>query len=115
MPDGFGRTCTEEAFLAHGRCGILCGSMANCYQCGRKIEDGRHIRRRVKTGEWLRKRYPQTSVSHVQTSYGMRIVCKWCARQIDRREWRTAFLGHLSVLLALVGLVLALVLTTWHW
>lgn len=84
--------------------------MANCYHCGRQIEEKLRIRRRVKTGEWLRRRYPKTSVSHVQTSYGMRIVCKWCARQIDVREWRTAILGHVTVLLALFGMVLAVLL-----
>lgn len=89
--------------------------MANCYHCGQEIEDGRQLRRRVKTGEWVRRRYPKTSVSHVQTSFGMRLVCKWCARQIDRREWRTTILGHLTVLIALVGFFLAVWLLSWHW
>jgi len=87
--------------------------MANCYRCGRRIEDGRHLRRRVKTGEWLRRRYPKTNVSHVQISYGMRIVCKWCAGQIDRRDWRRAMMEHLTVVVAIVGLVLAILVVTW--
>ena len=84
--------------------------MANCYRCGSKIEDGRQLRRRVKTGEWVRRRYPKISVSHVQTSFGMRVVCKWCASQIDRQEFRQAFKGHLGVVAALVGLVLFILL-----
>ncbi len=89
------------------------GHVANCYRCGCKVEDGRQFRRRVKTGEWVRRRYPKTSVSHIQTSFGMRIVCKWCARQIDRQEWRRGLMGHLSVIFALVGLLLAGLLLHW--
>lgn len=86
------------------------GSMANCYRCGRAIEDDLRIRRRVKTGEWVRRRYPKSSVSHVQSTFGMRIVCKWCAGQIDRQELRVAFRGHMAALIALATLMVALLL-----
>lgn len=78
-----------------------------CYLCGQRIVRGRQLRRRVKTGEWVRRRYAQSRVSHVQTSFGMRIVCGWCARRIDRQDLRSAWQGHLSVVLALLGMLLA--------
>lgn len=104
--------CASELNLDRGPAWSFDETMANCYICGRKIENGRHLRRRVKTGEWLRRRYPKTSVSHFQITYGMRITCKWCIRQIDRSEWRAAVIGHLTVVFALVGLMLALLITT---
>lgn len=87
--------------------------MANCYRCGRKIEVGRQIRRRVKTGEWIRRRYPKTSVSLTQHSFGMRIVCKWCAGQIDRAEFKQRLQSDIAVLVALVLLVVAMFVFSW--
>ncbi|MBS1722996.1 MAG: hypothetical protein JSS66_08600 [Armatimonadetes bacterium] len=87
--------------------------MATCYRCGRKIEDRRQLRRRVKTGEWVRRRYPKTSVSHTQAHFGMRIVCKWCAGQIDRSELRQRLHSDIAVLVALVLLVIAMLIFTW--
>lgn len=82
--------------------------MANCYKCGRKLKEDRHLRRRVKTGEWHRKRYSPSRVSHAQVSYGMRIVCKSCAKQIERQEWRSSLAGHASVVLALLVLLVVI-------
>jgi predicted nucleic acid-binding Zn ribbon protein len=66
------------------------GDMANCYVCGRPIpKDHPHLRRKVKTGEWARRRYPKRTVSSVNIHYGIRIVCPDCARRIDReRTWQ---------------------------
>lgn len=91
---------------------LYASGMANCYLCG-CTTNGRQLRRRVKTGEFVRRRYPTTSVSHIQVSYGMRIVCPLCAKRLDRWELRLAWMGHASMLVALAGLVLGVLALQW--
>lgn len=83
--------------------------MANCYVCGRPIEDSLQLRRRVKTGGYERKRFPGSRANLVQTHFGMRIVCKRCARGIDWKADRDRVRGHLLVLAA-IALLVAIVL-----
>jgi len=79
--------------------------MAKCYVCGNSIDPkSRQMRRRVKTGEWIRRRYPNSWVSHTQSSYGMRVVCRWCANRIDLKDWRYSLRRDLAVL-GLLGLL----------
>ena len=85
--------------------------MAYCYRCGRKIEPGetRQPRRKVRTGEWIRKGYGKKPVQGVQSHYGMRIVCPNCAKRIDAENlWQglqqdLKFIFALLVLFALIG------------
>lgn len=85
--------------------------MANCYRCGRPILDTKyHLRRRVRTGGFERRRYLRGRIDLIQTHYGMRVVCTKCAHAIDRQEYRLRLEGHLQVIVALVVLVLALIL-----
>ena len=88
---------------------ICSESMANCYRCGRPILDTRyHLRRRVKTGGYERRRFSGGKATTVQTHYGMRIVCSHCARQIDFHENRQWLMGTVSVLVALIVMVVVL-------
>jgi len=83
--------------------------MANCYLCGRPIyERNYNRRRRVKTGEHERRRYPPGKVVAIQVAYGMRIVCPACAKFIDRQKVTGLLLEHLSVLFALATLFIVL-------
>lgn len=73
------------AQLSETRC------MANCYICGRPLNESRYrLRRRVKTGEWVRRDYRSGKPSSVQNRYGSRIVCQGCAKWIDARDLRSA-------------------------
>lgn len=85
--------------------------MANCFRCGKHILDSRfQFRRRVKTGEFERRRYPGSKLSALQISFGIRIVCKNCARTIDIQRGRKELMAHLQVFAALIVLALALFL-----
>lgn len=87
--------------------------MANCFRCGRVIDDSKvRLRRRVKTGEWIRRGYASNTVAATQTHYGMRVVCKWCAKQIDIEDTKREIKGHKEVLIAIgiLFLVMALAL-----
>lgn len=87
--------------------------MANCYRCGRPIEETRHhLRRRVKTGGYERRRYGRGRIDTIQTHFGMRVVCSKCAHAIDRQEYRLRIEGHLQVIVALIILVIVLLLAT---
>lgn len=94
-------------------CLILVGqisSMANCYICGRPLNESRHrLRRRVKTGESIRHDYRSAKPSSVQNRYGPRIVCQGCAKWIDARDVRSTRWQWLQLAGAL-GLVLYLIL-----
>lgn len=84
--------------------------MAHCYLCGRQIiETKQQARRRVQTGEWIRRRYPKPRAHEVQTHYGMRIVCRSCAKRLDRQQLRDAALGNLIVFVALAILFALLI------
>ncbi len=79
--------------------------MANCFLCGRKIPlDVWQTRRKVKTGEWVRKRYQSPRINTIQAHYGMRIVCPLCARFLDRQRIVDELKKHVVVLLLLVSL-----------
>ena len=84
--------------------------MATCYRCGRPIPStGFKLRRKVKTGETIRRRYPNPNVSALQITYGIRLVCSSCARAIDREQARRELLQYVELGIALAAL-LALVL-----
>ncbi|MBS1712982.1 MAG: hypothetical protein JST30_01460 [Armatimonadetes bacterium] len=48
-------------------------------------------------------------MSHVQSHYGMRVVCRWCASRIDKRDLLYARRNDLAVLVLLAFAVLLLV------
>lgn len=80
--------------------------MANCYICGRPLNESRYrLRRRVKTGEWVRRDYRSGKPSSVQNRYGSRIVCQGCAKWIDARDLRGARWQWIQLLVALVVLL----------
>lgn len=65
--------------------------MANCYLCGRPLNESRtRLRRRVKTGEWIRRSKRSGWADSVATRYGPRIVCLGCAHRLDARDFRSA-------------------------
>lgn len=83
--------------------------MAHCYFCGRQIKDkSQQLRRKVKTGEWVRKRFPKPRAHEVQTHYGMRIVCKNCAGYVDRLSTKHQLLGALQTLVLTALLTIAI-------
>lgn len=83
--------------------------MANCYLCGRYIAPiGFHLRRRVKVGECVRRKYPTSLPNAVHARYGFRIVCTRCAYAIDRRQRIQVILDAAMVLVPLILLVLFL-------
>lgn len=79
--------------------------MIHCYRCGSEVEGkAPYQRRKVKTGEWLRRRYPKRTVSSANFHYGWRVVCHACARQIDLDYRRGELLEWLKLALALLVL-----------
>ncbi|MCC6687212.1 MAG: hypothetical protein IT205_09515 [Fimbriimonadaceae bacterium] len=84
--------------------------MANCYICGRPLNVSRYrLRRRVKTGEWVRRDYRSGKPNSVQNRYGSRIVCQGCAKWIDARDARSARWQWIQIGLV-VGLLMILLL-----
>ncbi len=80
--------------------------MANCYICGRPLNESRYrLRRRVKTGEWVRRDFRSEKPSSVQKRYGSRIVCQGCAKWIDARDTRSARWQWIQIGFALCALV----------
>jgi predicted nucleic acid-binding Zn ribbon protein len=84
--------------------------MSNCFLCGRPLKPGsRHQRRKVKTGEWARRRYPGGPASSVTVRFGLRVVCGRCARVLNGEERRKEAAQYVelavAVLVLLVGLV----------
>lgn len=85
--------------------------MATCYRCGRIIDPShKKLRRKVKTGEWIRKAYSTNRVGSVRTAYGPRIVCQHCANAIDLQQDRagTFWLIQLGLWLCVL-LILAII------
>jgi predicted nucleic acid-binding Zn ribbon protein len=108
--------CLNVHRVAQSIRGCSSEPMANCYVCGRPISEGRlRLRRKVKTGEWVRRRYPKPHANELQTHYGMRVVCRNCARRIDQEKERDTILSHLHVILALVALIVFLLLRGILW
>lgn len=71
----------------------------------RQLIDSKHyLKRCVKTGEWVRHRHPNQRVSSSQTHYGMRVVCSWCAKSLDRIEARRERWMWIEVAIALAVL-----------
>lgn len=85
--------------------------MANCYRCGRYIEPAKfQLRRKVRTGEWLRRTYAKDRVTGVTQRFGMRVVCGYCASRIDREALRAEILQQwefAAALLVLFALLLS--------
>ena len=85
--------------------------MATCYRCGRPIPSTEFkLRRRVKTGEWIRRRYPNPSISSLHIHYGIRLVCSSCARAIDFEAVRREMVKYVELGIALTFLAIALFL-----
>ncbi len=79
------------------------GTMAYCYRCGQHITNTeRRVRRIVKTGESVRLRYPKRHMAGQNTNYGMRIVCRWCAKAIDLEYKRLAIRSYAELALAIL-------------
>lgn len=98
--------CTDGSVVAEGRRSLKDWSMPNCFQCGRYFQSGDfQLRRNVRTGEHITKRYRSGKINVVSVRYGKRIVCKECARQIDRENRRAHFAPYFG-LLALLGFLI---------
>lgn len=90
--------------------------MAHCYICGRSIKDkSQQLRRKVKTGEWARKRYPKPRSQELQTHYGMRIVCKSCAKREDRLNVKQEFHRMIETLILVAFLAMVIILLKNQW
>lgn len=82
--------------------------MANCYICGAPILDTRvRLRRKVKTGEHSRRSFPSGRVVSVQSHFGVRVVCKFCASRIDRKDFVRRFQDLFLVVVACLILMAA--------
>lgn len=82
--------------------------MQHCYRCGREIKGQTLLRRRVRTGEFVRRGYGRNRVTGVSERYGMRIVCSFCAKSLDDTSLRNILLANLPAGLALLFLILGL-------
>ena len=82
--------------------------MPNCFVCGSPLKPGsRNLRRKVRTGEWLRRSRRDAPPTSVNVHFGMRVVCSWCARRIDREAARRELLQYAELgVAALVFLAL---------
>jgi hypothetical protein len=88
--------------------------MATCYRCGRPITPNSfRLRRKVKTGETIHRRYPNPNISALRTTFGIRVVCATCAHSIDRAEALRNWRQLLELLLALLVLVVFLAIRLW--
>jgi hypothetical protein len=67
------------------------------------------LRRKVKTGEWIRRRYPNPNISALHIHWGIRVVCSPCARAIDREAARREWRQKLELVVA-IGLLLVVIL-----
>lgn len=77
----------------------------HCYLCGSALDpEKRHLRRKVRTGEWLRRSYPSKKPVSTQFHAGFRVVCGRCARRIDLEECRKDRLMWLEFAAAVIFL-----------
>ncbi len=84
--------------------------MAHCFRCGTPIPSDRpHLRRKVNTGEWVRRDPRASSGWTVRQRLSSRIVCATCARHMDGREAREARIWAAKLATALVAILLAAV------
>lgn len=80
--------------------------MAHCYRCGAAIDaEARHPRRKVPTGGWTSRAYPAAKVRASKTRYGLRVVCRRCARLIDLAERRLEVAENVKLGVALAVLL----------
>lgn len=85
--------------------------MHHCFLCGRPIRPTAYVsRRKVRTGEWLRRAYRNGKVSSASTHFGKRVVCSGCAGRLDRQERLKHLLAYLPELVILAGAFLAFLL-----
>lgn len=82
--------------------------MHHCYRCGREIKTRTLVRRRVKTGEFIRRAYGRNRVTGVSERYGMRVVCPFCAKSLDDTSLRNIVLANLPAGIALLVLIVSL-------
>ena len=66
------------------------------------------MRRKIKTGERISRRYPNPNVNALHISYGIRLVCSPCAKMIDREEARKELLKYVELGAALLLLAILL-------
>ena len=85
------------------------GGMPTCYSCGKPITTHERFRRKVKTGEVLRRRFATSKPSAITTRFGMRTVCRDCAHKLDA-EWRRHELVQYIELAIAIGLLLLVIL-----
>lgn len=84
--------------------------MANCYRCGCPVLDTKfHLRRRVKTGDYERRRYLRGRMDTVQVHFEMRVVCTKCAHA-GSTGVSPEVRGALQVIVALFVMVIVLML-----
>ena len=77
-----------------------------CYRCGQPIiEPGPRIRRKVRTGEWVRRRSKDNKAEQIQFHFGRRVVCRKCAVAIDWEFRRQELLQYGEFILAVVVLL----------
>ena len=89
--------------------GDIPSRMPTCYRCGQPITTRERFRRKVKTGELLRRRFQTSKPSAVTTRFGMRMVCRDCAHTLDA-EWRRHELVQYVELFIAIGLLLIVLL-----
>lgn len=83
--------------------------MPNCFVCGRPLKPGsRAPRRKVRTGEWLRRPRKDAPPTSVNVHFGMRVVCPWCAGRIDREAARRELFQYAELGFAVLILLAAL-------
>ncbi len=61
--------------------------MPNCYLCGKQFQSSDfQLRRKVRTGGSEYIRFGRDRAVSARTSYGMRVVCPFCAKKIDEAK-----------------------------
>lgn len=87
--------------------------MSNCYLCGRHFESSDfQLRRKVRTGGSEHIRFGRDRAVSARTSYGMRVVCKHCAKKIDEAK-RQEIIRENWKLIGAVLLLLVVALARW--
>ncbi len=88
-------------------------SMPNCYVCGRPLNESRYrLRRKVQTGEWVRRVYRRGGGMTVAKRYGSRVVCRGCASRLDMRNLQSERWQKIQLVFWL-SILLILVLVRW--
>jgi predicted nucleic acid-binding Zn ribbon protein len=83
--------------------------MNHCFLCGRPLKAGSTLaRRKLRTGEWLRKSYRTKKVASVNVHYGERVVCRRCAARLDREARLKELNAYLPELVVILAMLLAI-------